>query len=190
MKLSCKRYQTWLFSNNNFGSNVECLLWNTHFKTPLELIRIFFLLFSDRLIRGNLFTFYLLNQKGNSDFLPLHEWIIHEFLPAWKKDLIIIFHQRNILGKKVSQRKSAYSFCLVFSKLESLLLKIGVSKPLNFLHHGFNAYIETSFYIKEMFKNISNLTRQNIRGICEEKCTICIKKNLIWLSRFYFIVSF
>jgi len=79
---------------------------------------------------------------------------------------------------------------LVFSKLESLLLKIGVSKPLNFLRHGFNAYIETSFYIKEMFKNISNLTRQNIRGICEEKCTICIKKNLIWLSRFYFIVSF
>ena len=83
MKLSCKRYQTWLFSNNNFGSNVECLLWNTHFKTPLELIRIFFSIFRPPYQRES--VYFLFAESKRQFWFPPFARMDNSWIPTCMK---------------------------------------------------------------------------------------------------------
>jgi len=126
-------------------------------------------------------------EMTNSVIFTLHERIIHNFLPAWKRNNHNFLC--NILGNIFSTEICILILLfLIFVGFETWIftLKIGVSQTFEFPTPLLQC-IYWNFFLhqRDVWKHFRfDEAEYNKKGICEEKCTIC-KKKLMWLSRFF-----
>jgi len=86
----------------------------------------------------------------------------------------ILWRQKN---PHLNWNLHTHDFCLVVGP-ESSLWKLALK--IIFPFHCFMHILKLLLTSRRCFENISDLTRQNLKGICGENCTICKKNKTIW----------